>query len=68
MNSNENPPKGSVKVSISFPPDLMRWIESEAKKDRRARSTWIQVQLENLLREKSALAAPSVKGNKRKAG
>lgn len=74
MNPNSKQPEASAKISVSFPPDLLKWIEAEAKKDRRHRSTWIQIQLEDLLRSRAAATAaaatnqqPSPKANKRNA-
>lgn len=68
MSSNDNHPESSAKVSVSFPPQLLKWIDQEAAKDRRPRSQWIAIQLENLIREKAAQELPSLKGNKRRNG
>ena len=68
MSINDKQPEGSAKVSVSFPPELLKWINAAAKKDRRARSTWIAIQLEKLLQDRAVQESPDLKGNKRRNG
>ena len=71
MKTNDKQPDGVSKVSVSLPPDLLDWIDAEAKKDRRARSTWIAIQLETVLASKRGAQQSQpdeAEGNKRKSG